>query len=102
MAGSRRISQMKEKIYYVYILKNKTGNLYIGVTNNLERRLWEHKNKSAVSFTSKYNIDQLIYYEIYSDPITSIEREKQIKNWNRRKKIELILKANPKFQELII
>ncbi|MBI4991305.1 GIY-YIG nuclease family protein [Candidatus Gottesmanbacteria bacterium] len=93
---------MIRKIYYVYFLKNKTGNLYIGVTNNLERRLWEHENKVADSFTGKYNIDKLVYYEIYSDPITAIAREKQLKNWSRRKKIELILRSNPKFQELRI
>lgn len=93
---------MTRKIYYVYILRNKTGNLYIGITNNLERRLWEHKHKSADSFTSKYNIDKLVYWELYNDPITAIEREKQLKNWNRRKKVELIIKVNPKFQELII
>lgn len=90
------------KKYYVYFLKNKTGNLYIGISNNLERRLWEHKNKVADSFTSNYNIDKLVYYEIYDDPISAITREKQLKNWSRKKKIELILRINPRFQEIII
>ncbi len=88
--------------FFVYILKNLSGNLYIGVTNNLERRLWEHKHKSADSYTSRYNIDRLIYFEIYNDSITAIKREKQLKNWNRRKKVELILKINPKFNEIFI
>lgn len=66
------------------------------------KRVWEHKNKFVKGFTEKYNIDKLIYYEIYSDPETAIAREKQLKNWNRKKKINLIVKMNPKFEELVI
>jgi len=90
------------KTYYVYILRNRSGNFYIGITSNLIKRVWEHKNKFVKGFTEKYNIDKLIYYEIYSDPETAIAREKQLKNWNRKKKINLIVKMNPKFDELVI
>lgn len=89
-----------DKQYYIYILRNKSGNFYIGITNDLIRRLWEHKNKFVKGFTEKYNIDKLIYYEVYHDPETAISREKQLKNWNRKKKILLITKLNPKFEEI--
>jgi len=90
------------KNYYVYILRNNSGNFYIGITSNLVKRIWEHKNKFVEGFTKKYNIDKLIYYEIYSDPETAIAREKQLKNWSRKKKINLIVKMNPKFEEIIL
>jgi len=91
------------KYYYVYILASKrNGTLYIGMTNNLVRRVWEHKNKLARGFTQKYNIDILIYYEVYDDPQTAITREKQLKNWSRKKKIALITKVNPKFEEIVL
>jgi len=91
-----------KKVYYLYILRNHSGNFYIGITSNLIKRVWEHKNKFVKGFTEKYNIDKLIYYETYSDPETAILREKQLKNWSRKKKINLIIKMNPKFEELII
>lgn len=91
-----------DKTYYVYILRNRSGNFYVGVTNNLTKRVWQHKNKVVKGFTEKYNIDKLIYYEGYGDPETAITREKQLKNWNRKKKIMLIVKMNPKFEEIII
>lgn len=75
---------------------------YIGITNNLIRRIWEHKNNTTEGFTKKYNVTTLIYFEEYLDPITAISREKQLKNWNRKKKIILISKINPKFEELVI
>lgn len=90
------------KIYFVYILRNRSGNFYIGITSNLIKRVWEHKNKLVKGFTEKYNIDILIYYEIYNDPQAAIGREKQLKKWNRKKKIILIAKMNPKFEELVI
>lgn len=89
-----------EKQYYIYILRNKSGNFYIGITNDLIRRLWEHKNKLVKGFTEKYNVDKLIYYEVYNDPENAISREKQLKNWNRKKKISLITKFNPRFEEI--
>ena len=93
---------MADKNYYVYILTNKSNTLYTGVTNDLFRRLYEHKNKLIPGFTKKYNIDKLIYYEVFDDPETAIRREKEIKGWTRRKKIKLIKKVNPEFKELEI
>ncbi|MBU4017079.1 GIY-YIG nuclease family protein [Patescibacteria group bacterium] len=90
------------KTYCVYILTNNSGTLYIGITSNLIKRLWEHKNKVVKGFTEKYNIYKLIYYEIYENVEQAILREKQLKNWNRKKKLALIRKTNPKFEELVI
>jgi len=93
---------MTENNYYVYILTNKSNTLYIGITNDLIRRLYEHKNKLIAGFTKKYNIDRLIYYEVFDSPETAIQREKEIKSWTRKKKLELIKKVNPNFEELEI
>jgi len=93
---------MFDKQYYVYILTNKSNTLYIGITNDLIRRLYEHKNKLIAGFTKKYNIDRLIYYEVFDSPETAIQREKEIKSWTRKKKLELIKKINPNFEELEI
>jgi len=93
---------MTENNYYVYILTNKSNTLYIGITNDLIRRLYEHKNKLIAGFTKKYNIDKLIYYEVFDSPETAIQREKEIKSWTRKKKLELIKKINPNFEELEI
>lgn len=90
------------KTYYVYILTNDSGTLYIGITSNLIKRVWEHKNKVVKGFTEKYNIDKLIYYEIFQDPENAILREKQLKNWSRKKKFMIIRNVNPKFEELMI
>ena len=84
------------KTYYVYILASKkNGTLYIGMTNNLQKRLYEHKNKIVPGFSQKYNIDKLVYFEITSDVKSAIAREKQLKKWNRKWKLELIEKSNP-------
>lgn len=81
---------------YVYLLTNKHNNvLYTGVTNNLIRRIYEHKNKLVKGFTQKYNVDRLVYYEVCSGIIVAIEREKQIKGWSRKKKNDLINALNP-------
>jgi len=93
---------MFEKQYYVYILTNKSNTLYTGITDDLYRRLYEHKNKLTPGFTKKYNIDKLIYYEVFDDPESAIQREKEIKGWTRKKKLELIKKINPNFEELEI
>ena len=76
--------------------------MYTGVTNNLKRRVYEHKQKVNKGFTKRYNVWKLVYYEIYNSPIEAIKREKQIKNLLRRKKIELIKAKNPSFEELQI
>ena len=87
--------------YYVYILTNrKNGTLYVGITNDLIRRVYEHKQKLADGFTKKYCIDMLVYYEITNDVISAIEREKQVKKWNRAWKLRLIKKMNPDWTDL--
>ena len=92
-----------ERNYYVYIMTNINNTvLYTGVTNNLIRRVYEHKNKLIIGFTSKYNVSKLIYYEVFNDSLNAITREKTIKNMVRRKKLKLINDTNPKFEELII
>src|SRR3989344_4382588 len=92
----------QSKQYYSYLMTNKWNTVfYNGVTDNLIKRIWEHKNKvHPKSFTAKYNVYKLVYYEIYSDPLNVIKREKQIKNLVRRKKIELIILNNPEYRDL--
>ena len=86
---------------YIYILFNKkNGTLYTGVTNDLKRRVYEHKEKLVEGFTKKYDVDKLGYYEEYSDIKQAIEREKQIKAGSRKKKIELIESMNSEWQDL--
>jgi putative endonuclease len=86
--------------YYVYIATNATRTLYTGVTNDLERRMYEHRNKLFPGFTSKYNISWLVYYEETDDIGVAIMREKQIKGWTRAKKVALIESTNRKWQDL--
>ena len=88
-------------MYYVYILSNWNNQvIYIGVTNNLERRIYEHKNKLIDGFTKKYNIDKLVYFEETTDVKAAIEREKQLKGWKREKKNILINSLNPEWNDL--
>lgn len=87
--------------YYVYILASKyNGTLYIGITSNLVKRIFEHKNKYIEGFTSKYSVDKLVYFEQHSNIESAILREKQLKKWNRVWKIRLIEKENPKWSDL--
>ncbi len=87
--------------YYVYILTNKKqGTLYIGVTNDLVRRIWEHKNHVVEGFTEKYKLGRLVYYEETDNVESAIQREKQLKNWHRPWKITLIEKNNPEWNDL--
>ena len=87
--------------YYVYILTNWKGNvMYIGVTNDLERRLYEHKHELVEGFTKRYHVHKLVYYEETSDVRTAIEREKQLKNWARAKKNALVETMNPMWKDL--
>ncbi len=88
------------KQFYVYIVASRSRVLYTGVTNNLERRLFEHKNKVVEGFTSRYNVDRLVYFEFTGDAKAAIAREKQIKGWLRAKKIALIESVNPKWRAL--
>ena len=89
-----------DRTYYVYNLGNGKGALYIGVTNDLPRRIREHKQKRAKGFTSKYNINQLLYCESFNNIEDAISVEKQIKGWVRKKKLELIRTLNPTFGDL--
>jgi putative endonuclease len=91
---------MFERTYYVYIVACNSRRLYIGVTNNLVRRIWEHKRKLVKGFTARYNLDQLVYYESTSDVRVAIEREKQLKNWPRRRKLALVESVNPAWRDL--
>ena len=89
------------KNYYIYIMANKTNTtIYIGVTGDLIKRVWEHKNKLVGGFTTRYNIDKLVYYEETTDANSAIAREKQLKGWNRAKKNKLIEKMNPNWDDL--
>jgi len=87
--------------YYVYLLTNWNDKvMYIGVTNNLERRLYEHKHKLVKGFAAKYNVNKLVYFEETSDVNSAIEREKEIKKWRREKKNNLVMSINPEWKDL--
>jgi putative endonuclease len=88
------------KRYYIYIMTNRSKTLYIGVTNNLERRLYEHKHHMVEGFTNKYKLTRLVYFEEMSDVYAAIAREKHLKGWLRAKKIALIESINPEWGDL--
>ncbi len=88
------------KQYYVYILTNKSGTLYTGMTNDLRRRIYEHKKGLIEGFAKKYNIKRLVYFESSTSVHTAITREKQIKGWSRKKKIEIVDSSNPEWIDL--
>lgn len=90
-----------QKQYYVYILTNTADRvLYVGVTNDLARRVYEHKTKSAGGFTSRYNVGKLVYFEVFQDAYTAISREKQIKAGSREDKVRLVREMNPSWVDL--
>ena len=92
---------MKDHIYFVYLLTNWNNKvLYVGVTNNLTRRIYEHRNKLMDGFTKKYNLNKLVYFEEYSDINKGIIREKEIKKWRREKKNKLVESLNPEWKDL--
>ena len=92
---------MQTKLYFVYILASKrNGTLYIGMTNNLLKRVDQHKQNMVEGFTKKYSVHQLVYFEQYRDVYAAIGREKQLKKWNRQWKLELIEKENPQWRDL--
>ena len=92
---------MGYKQYFVYILTNRWRTvLYTGMTNSLERRIWQHKNGAFPGFTKKYTCNRLIYYETYDEVEQAISREKQIKPWRREKKVALIVSTNPGWNDL--
>jgi putative endonuclease len=87
--------------YYVYILASRRdGAIYLGVTNDLVRRIYEHRIKAVPSFTSKYDITRLVWFEVYDDPISAISREKELKKWKRAWKVQLIEAKNPRWNDL--
>ena len=88
--------------YYVYIMTNSRRTLYVGVTNDIERRVYEHKHKLVDGFTKRYNITWLVHYEETSDVVAAIEREKQVKGWRRSKKVALIESVNPRWRDLAL
>jgi putative endonuclease len=89
------------KNYFVYILtSNRNGTLYVGVTNDLARRSWEHKNNVVPGFTKQYNVHQLVYYELHSDIEEALKREKSIKRWKRQTKLQMIERMNPDWDDL--
>ena len=94
---------MFQKTFYVYILTNKYNNvMYVGMTNNLTRRLYEHKNELVDGFTERYHVHKLVYYESTGDPVSAITREKEIKGWTRAKKNALVESKNPNWEEITI
>lgn len=89
------------KTYYVYILASqRNGTLYIGMTSDLVKRIWEHKNKQVKGFTEKYGVDMLVYYEETNDVLVALQREKTLKKWKRVWKLALIEKENPEWEDL--
>jgi len=90
----------REYRFYAYILGSVSGTLYIGMTNNIRRRVWQHKQHEIEGFTAKYGVDRLLYFESFDDVRTAINREKQLKGWTRQKKIALIEKLNPSWIDL--
>ena len=89
------------KQYYVYIVSSfRRTTIYTGITSNLVKRIYEHKSSFVDGFTKKYKLHSLVYFEVFSDPNSAIEREKQIKSWSRKKKDQLIMKLNPKLKDL--
>ena len=92
---------MRPRQYYVYILTNRRdGVMYTGMTNDLKRRVFEHKRQEGGGFAKRYNIDRLVYFEVFSDPQSAIVREKQIKAGPRWRKVELVQGVNPQWQDL--
>ena len=88
--------------YWIYILVSGSGNaMYIGVTNDIERRIWEHRNGQGSEFAKKYRATRLVYSEEYDNPNDAIAREKQLKGWRRERKKELVRTINPEFQDLM-
>jgi len=93
----------QEKNFFVYMMTNWTGKiLYTGMTSNLQRRYFEHLTKTHKGFTQKYNIDRLVYFEMFSDPQNAITSEKEIKKWRREKKNKLVETKNPEWEDLAI
>jgi len=101
LSAATKLLHRGDTLYYVYILANWNNKvLYTGVTGNLKRRIYEHKNKLADGFTNKYNVDKLVYYDSTDDVREAIKREKEIKGWKRIKKDDLVSEFNPEWRDL--
>jgi putative endonuclease len=90
----------RDYLFYVYILANRSRNLYIGLTNNLPKRVTQHREHRPATYTARYKIDRLVYYEQFGYILNSIARETELKDWNREKKIALIEQTNPTWEDL--
>lgn len=90
----------RSKTYYVYVMANQSHTLYVGMTNNIRQRVYQHKAGLVEGFTHRYKIDTLVYVESFGNVISSITREKQIKRWRRDKKLKLIAQSNPDWRDL--
>ncbi len=90
----------EERTFYVYIVASRSRTLYLGFTNDLRRRVWEHKNKVHAGFSAEYNCDRLVWYECFALAVEGIPREKQIKRWRREKKLALVTEMNPTWIDL--
>jgi putative endonuclease len=102
LTAGRRWYPEDMRTYCVYMMASASGVLYIGVTNNLERRVSQHQQKLVAGFTARYNVRKLVYFELYGDARVAIAREKQIKGWLRRRKIALIECVNPSWKDLTL
>ena len=101
-AGEESFEESMSKQYFTYVATNfKSTVLYTGITNNLNRRMYEHKNGLVEGFTKKYKVNKLIFYEIFINPEDAIRAEKKIKGWTRKKKMDLIKIKNPEFEDLL-
>jgi putative endonuclease len=100
MTRASMFSDMERNSYVYMLASSRYGTLYIGVTSNLVRRVWEHREALADGFTKKYRVKRLVWYEVHADITSAITREKQLKTWNRAWKIELIQKRNPQWRDL--
>ena len=100
LSEAKHLVALPMREYYVYMMTNTSRTLYTGVTNNLARRVAEHQRKAIPGFTSRYNINRLVWYESTSDVGSAIAREKQLKGWKRRRKVALVTSANPDWTDL--
>ena len=91
---------MTSKTFYVYIVSSASGTLYVGMTSDIRKRVWQHQNKLAKGFTQKFNVSRLLHVETFVDPMSAIAREKQIKAYRREKKVALIDSENPEWKDL--
>jgi putative endonuclease len=91
---------MSQNTYYVYIIGGKSETLYTGITNNLERRMLEHKRKLKKGYSSKFGLNKLLYFDTFAHALDAIEAEKKVKGWTRAKKLALIRTINPTFEDL--